>query len=92
VYNTYTIHKHILYISIDTHKENMMNAFYGDHVLARSIAQERTYHRESIQLATVRNPLSVIDDLVSKAVEFVKAKLQEPNLVPVYCFEYAPDC
>ena len=69
-----------------------MNGIYGDHVLARMIAQERTYHREYIQLANFPNPLLMVNDLANKVVNIVKEKLQEPTLVPVYCFEYAPDC
>ena len=65
---------------------------YGDHVLARAIAKGRTDHREVIKLPTYRNPLSVVDDLIDKVVGLFKEKLQEPILVPVYCFEYAPDC
>ena len=69
-----------------------MSSFYGDHVLARSIARERTYNREYIQLETYRNPLLAAKDLFDRVVSYVKEKLQEPTLVPVYCFEYAPDC
>jgi hypothetical protein len=69
-----------------------MNSFYSDHVLARSIANEKLHRRESITLETFRNPLNQLNALINSAVSFVKEKLQEPSLLPVYCFEYAPDC
>ena len=69
-----------------------MNSFYGDHVLARSIARERTYNREYIQIETFRKPFVAFKDMLDRVVSYVKEKLQEPTLVPVYCFEYAPDC
>ena len=69
-----------------------MNSFYSDHVLARSIAQERINHRESIQLDRFQNPFSQLSSMVSKAVSFIQEKLRQPELLPTYCFEYAPNC
>ena len=69
-----------------------MYGIYGDTILAQLIARERISHRENIQVEIVRHPLTVVNDLIDTVVHFVKRKLQEPNLFPVYCFEYAPDC
>ena len=69
-----------------------MNSFYADHVLARAISHEKINHRESIQLDRMQNPLVELNAFVSRIVDAVREKLQQPTLVPVYCFEYAPDC
>ena len=69
-----------------------MNSFYADHVLARAIARENTYHRDRIQLDRIQNPLVEVNTFVNRIVNAVKARLEQPTLVPVYCFEYAPDC
>ena len=69
-----------------------MTNFYGTHVLARSIAEERISHREHIQLGRISNPLASFATTFDQVVNTVKEKLQQPTLVPVYCFEYAPDC
>ena len=69
-----------------------MYSFYADQVMARSMAKERISKREFIQLGSIQNPLHIIDNLIENAVNYVKSKLQEPELLPVYCFEYAPSC
>ena len=69
-----------------------MNSVYGDQLLARTIAKERIAHREHIQLVLNRNLVHLFNGLVDQVVSFIKGKLQEPELLPVYCFEYAPNC
>jgi hypothetical protein len=69
-----------------------MNSVYGDHLLARMIVNERISHREHIQLGPYRNLGNIFSSLVDQVAAFFKGKLQEPELLPVYCFEYAPNC
>ena len=69
-----------------------MNGFYEDTILSRLIAEENISHRERVRLEIFRNPQLIFINLLVKAVGNIKEKLQQLELVPVYCFEYAPDC
>lgn len=65
---------------------------YANTILARSIANEKLSHRESVQLEIARNAVSVLRAAVTDIVRSVKERLDEPNFLPTYCFEYAPQC
>lgn len=65
---------------------------YGDNVLARSIVEERLMLRERIKINVPRNPFVGLKHNFDIAVSAVQKWLEKPDALPVYCFEYAPDC
>ena len=69
-----------------------MYAPYANSILARSIANEKLSHRESVQLEIARNLVSVLKATITDVVRSVKERLAEPNVLPTYCFEYAHQC
>jgi hypothetical protein len=69
-----------------------MNSFYEDNRLARLLAEEMINHREHIHLENGWHPLKALDNLINKIGTSLKERFQDPNVLPVYCFEYAPEC
>lgn len=63
---------------------------FSEVALALSFAQEHN-SRERKQLA----PLFTFSGLMKSlnhVLSTLKEKFQDPNMLPTYCFEYAPDC
>jgi hypothetical protein len=69
-----------------------MNSFYSDHVLARSIAQERISKRESITLSLGFNPIKNMVNGINEFVDTIVDNIQQPFLGHVYCTEFSPSC
>ena len=69
-----------------------MNGFYGDHVLARMIANERISHRESISLSLGWNPIRNFTVAVRRFVNELMEQTEQPKPIPVYCTEFSPSC
>ena len=65
---------------------------YGDHVLARSIANERISHREPINLTLGWHPIKQLVNAYNRMVDSISEQVSQPVLASVYCAEIAPGC
>ena len=54
-----------------------------------AVTARGTARRQSAYLSGL---LPGIAEVFNRALSWIKEKTQSPTLVPVYCFEYAPDC
>jgi hypothetical protein len=69
-----------------------MNSVYGDHLLARMIAQERIQYRERITLTLGWHPFKNLIKNIRGFVDGIVGDMEEPAFAPVFCREFAPGC
>ncbi len=69
-----------------------MYSQYADNYLAQIIADEKLMFRERINLNVPHNPFVALKFNYNTIVTGLQKWLEKTETLPVYCFEYAPEC